>query len=156
MVILGIDPGSRRMGYGLVRKTGARVEFLAAGLVPIQSATDPAALQEAAAGMRELCRKWQPELVAIEKLYFAKNRRTGLAVAQARGAILTVCAEHNLLIEEYTPREIKLGLAGNGGADKRAVLKMVRLILNKPDLKLIDDASDALGIALYAGQRFRY
>ena len=86
--------------------------------------------------------------MAIEKLFFAKNTKTALAVAQARGVILLATKERGIRIKEYTPNEVKLGVTGYGFADKKAVLKMVRLILRKQNLKVIDDASDALALAI--------
>jgi crossover junction endodeoxyribonuclease RuvC len=89
-------------------------------------------------------------VVAIEKLFFAKNQKTAIAVAQSRGVVLLATKEQGIRIKEYTPNEVKLGVTGYGFADKKAVLKMVRLILNKGDLKVIDDASDALALAIFA------
>lgn len=94
--------------------------------------------------------KHKPDVLAIEKLYFAKNQKTALAVAQARGVILLAGKEHGLRIREYAPNEVKIGVTGYGAADKKAVLKMVRLILKRPDLSVIDDASDALALAILA------
>ena len=89
-------------------------------------------------------------MLGIEKLFFAKNQKTAMAVAQARGAILLAAEEAGLTIKEYAPNEVKLGIAGYGFADKKAILKMVRLMLKKPDLAVIDDASDALALAIMA------
>jgi crossover junction endodeoxyribonuclease RuvC len=88
--------------------------------------------------------------MGIEKLYFAKNQKTAIAVAQARGVVLLSVGEHGIPVKEYTPNEVKSGITGYGFSDKKAVLKMVRLILGKHDLKIIDDASDALAIAIVA------
>jgi crossover junction endodeoxyribonuclease RuvC len=148
MTILGIDPGSRRIGYGLVRREGKRLTYLAAGILPIRSATDPDALMETKRGIAALVEAWRPECLSIERLYFTKNRTTGIQVAQARGVVLAACAEEGLAIREFTPNEIKLKLTGFGGADKKAVAKMVRLVLGEPSLALIDDAMDALGMAI--------
>jgi crossover junction endodeoxyribonuclease RuvC len=151
MVVLGIDPGSRRMGFGLVRHAGRELEFLAAGTLPIRSGQDAEALAEAKAALAELVSSWRPDLAAVEKIFFSKNRRTAIQVAQARGVALAACAELGLPIRELTPTEMKSALTGYGSADKRAVLKMVRLLLRAPELKVIDDASDALGLAIVAG-----
>jgi crossover junction endodeoxyribonuclease RuvC len=150
MITLGIDPGTRRVGYGLVRNERGVLEFIAAGILKIESADDPGALVETKREIDMLIRKYKPSAVAVEKLFFAKNQKTALAVAQARGVILLAACESKVPIQEYTPNEVKLGVTGYGFADKKAVLKMVRLILNKQDLKIIDDASDALALAILA------
>ncbi len=148
MVSLGIDPGTRRIGYGIIEKEHADVRFVAAGILEIASADDIPALQETKKGIDKLIKKYQPDVLAIEKLFFAKNQKTAIAVAQARGVILLSAAECGICVKEYAPNEIKSGIAGYGFADKKAMLKMVRLILGKRDLKVIDDASDALAIAI--------
>jgi crossover junction endodeoxyribonuclease RuvC len=148
MIALGIDPGSRRIGYGVVECDGPDVTFVAAGILAITSADDISALEETKKGVDALIKKYRPDVMAIEKLFFAKNTKTALAVAQARGVILLATKERGIRIKEYTPNEVKLGVTGYGFADKKAVLKMVRLILRKQNLKVIDDASDALALAI--------
>jgi crossover junction endodeoxyribonuclease RuvC len=148
MIALGIDPGSRRVGYGVVECSGSAITFVTAGILDIVSADDISALEETKKGLDSLIKKHRPDVVAIEKLFFAKNTKTALAVAQARGVILLATKERGVRIKEYTPNEVKSGVAGYGHADKKAVLKMVRLILNKKDLAIIDDASDALALAI--------
>lgn len=155
MVILGIDPGSRRIGYGVIRQEGRSARYLGAGLLRITSKEDAGALVETKAGIEDLIAEWEPGAIAIEKIYFVKNRSTGIQVAQARGVILSACTQSGVPVFEYTPNEVKAGLTGYGLADKKAMDKMVRLILNQPGLKLIDDAMDALGIALVASERLR-
>jgi crossover junction endodeoxyribonuclease RuvC len=148
MIVLGIDPGTRRIGYGIVRKDGGAARFVAAGILDIVGIDDISALAETKKGVDALIKKHKPDALAVEKLYFAKNQKTALAVAQARGIIILSAHEHGLPIREYAPNEIKLGVAGYGFADKIAMLKMVKLILGEPELEVIDDASDALAIAI--------
>ena len=151
MIALGIDPGSRRIGYGIVeKKDDNTLRFVAAGTLEIASADDVAALAETKKGLAALIKKYKPDVMGIEKLFFAKNQKTAMAVSQARGVLLLGAHEANVPIREYTPNEIKLGITGYGFADKKAILKMVRLILGKHDLKVIDDASDALAGAIMA------
>ena len=150
MIALGIDPGTKRIGYGVVCKNGDTIVFVAAGLLNIKSLDDIGALAETKRGVDGLIKKYNPDVVGIEKLYFAKNQKTAIAVAQARGVILLSLNEKKMPIKEYSPNEVKLSVAGYGFADKKAVLKMVRLILGKHDLKVIDDASDALAMAIVA------
>lgn len=153
MISLGIDPGTRRVGYGIVRREGNALFFVAAGILKITGTDDVTALTETKAGVDKLILKYRPAVVGIEKLYFAKNQKTAIAVAQARGVILLSAHERKVPINEYTPNEVKLGVTGYGFADKKAVLKMVRLILGKQDIKVIDDASDALALAIMAAGR---
>lgn len=152
MKVLGIDPGSRRIGYGIV-EGGARPVMVDAGLIPITASSDAPALVELRQRLAGLIRQHKPDLVAVERLFFTKNRTTGIAVGQARGTILECAASLGMRIAELTPNEVKQGVTGSGNADKRAVAKMVRLILGRSDLDLIDDAMDALAIALVASQR---
>jgi crossover junction endodeoxyribonuclease RuvC len=153
MVILGIDPGTVRAGYGVVRREAQDARLVAAGTLQVPEGGKGAdLLQSIRDSFCRLCAEHKPDMLAIEKLYFSKNRKTAMAVAEARGVILFAAKEQGLLIREYSPTEVKAGITGYGGADKRAVLKMVRLILRSPDLAVIDDASDALALALLAGQ----
>jgi crossover junction endodeoxyribonuclease RuvC len=152
MIILGIDPGSRRIGYGVV-ETGNPPVVRGVGIFTITKKDNPAALSELRQGLERLIKIHAPTHLAIEKLFFLKNRTTGIAVAEARGVILVAAQEAGLIIHEYSPNEIKLALTGDGGADKKAVSKMVRLLVKLPPEKLVDDATDALGIALVAAQR---
>lgn len=156
MIILGIDPGSRRVGYGLIKQSGGhKLELLDAGLLPIKSESEEGALLEIRLGLLNLISKNSPGILVIEKLFFSRNQKTAIAVAQARGVIILTCAEKGLKVYEVSPNEVKSGIGGYGLADKRAVLKMVRLILGRPDLKLIDDASDALAIAVFGAGKLR-
>jgi crossover junction endodeoxyribonuclease RuvC len=149
MISLGIDPGTRRIGYGIIeKKKDNSVCFLAAGILDIKSTNNTAALAETKKGVAALLKKYKPDVFAIEKLYFAKNQKTALTVAEARGVIMLAAYETGVPIKEYTPNEIKLGITGYGFADKKAVLKMVQLILGEHNLKIIDDASDALAVAI--------
>ncbi len=152
MIILGIDPGSRRIGYGIIRASGAPPSILAAGILKIRSLDSAGALNEAHQETLALIRKYRPEILGIEKLYFAKNRKTAIGVAQARGVIVALAIRQGLEVLEYSPSEVKSGVAGYGLADKQAVAKMVRAIFGKPNLRVIDDASDALAVAYLASR----
>jgi crossover junction endodeoxyribonuclease RuvC len=145
---LALTPGTRRIGYGLIKCEGNTLEFITAGILSIETNTDASALQEAKRGMDALIKKYQPDTIAVEKIFFSKNQKTAIAVAQARGVILLSARESNLPLQEFTPNEVKMGVTGYGNADKKAVLKMVRLILGRQDLSMIDDASDALALAI--------
>jgi crossover junction endodeoxyribonuclease RuvC len=151
MISLGIDPGTRRIGYGVVEKNDRNeIRFVAAGILKITGTDDVMALAETKREIAAVIEKYHPDIVGIEKLYFAKNQKTALAVAQARGVLILAAYESGIPVREYAPNEIKLGITGYGFADKKAILKMVRLLLDKADLKIIDDASDALAGAIMA------
>ncbi len=136
------------MGFGVIRIEKGEITLLEAGLLDITATEDALALLQSRKHLEKLISKYNPEVLAIEKLYFAKNQKTALAVAHARGVVLVTAKEHGLIIREYSPTEVKMNLAGYGQADKSSVLKMVRLMLHAPNLKVIDDASDAIAIAI--------
>ena len=150
LTVLGIDPGTRRIGYGVISKQQSSISLIDAGLLPIKATDDHEALTETKKSIDALLRRFHPDVLATEKLFFAKNRKTALQVAQARGVIILAGIEAGIPIKEYAPNEIKAALTGYGSADKSAVLKMVRLILKDPSLSVIDDVSDAIGIAIVA------
>lgn len=150
MVILGIDPGTHRVGYGLIESSRRDCRYLTAGILSLGRAEPHSQLQRIKQELDSLIQTFRPEALAIEKLFFTKNQKTGIAVAQARGVILLAAAEHSLSLAEFGPSEMKAHLTGNGTADKLSVLKMVRLSLKCPSLNVIDDASDALALALVA------
>lgn len=149
MIILGIDPGTQRVGYGVVRKTAGRLECLAAGILAVRGEHPLLDIKKETA---RLIARFKPEVFAVEKIFFSRNQKTAMRVAEARGVLMVTALEKGLVVREYAPNEIKLGVAGYGQADKKAVLKMVRLILRAPHLMVIDDASDALAIAIFAAQ----
>ena len=154
-IILGIDPGTSRIGYGVIKKERGALIFLDAGILKVKNPNPQRALLEIKKGLESLIKKWRPDMLAVEKLYFSKNQKTAIEVAQARGVIILAGLEAGIEIREYSPNEIKSGVAGYGFADKKAVAKMVNLILRTPRLKIIDDASDALAIAIFAAQKER-
>lgn len=150
MVILGIDPGSRRIGYGAINASRRDPVLLEVGVFMITKKDEPAALEELRRKMEGLIERIRPDILAVEKLYFLKNKTSGVQVAQARGVILGIGAECGIEIREYAPNEVKAAIAGYGFADKKAIAKMVRIILKEPGLKAIDDATDALAVAIMA------
>ena len=156
MTILGIDPGTSRIGYGLIGKDRGAIKFLDAGILKIKTSGKEHSLAQIKNGIDSLIKKWRPGVLAVEKLYFSKNQKTAMEVAQARGVILLAGLEAGIEVREYSPNEIKSGVAGYGFADKKAIAKMVNLILRTPRLKIIDDASDALAIAIFAAQKDKF
>jgi len=147
MVILGIDPGTSRVGYGIISDK-PQLKLLDAGILKITANDNTKRLLETKKQIRILIKRFKPGVMAIEKLYFMRNQKTAMSVAEARGVVLLCAAESKLKIKEFGPNEIKAGITGYGLSDKKAVLKMVRLILKEPGLKAVDDASDALAAAI--------
>ena len=150
MKILGIDPGTTRIGYGLIENAG-ELKLLDYGIIEIERGADRSlALAER---FQALLQKKRPDLVAIEKLYFAKNKKTALSVAESRGILVLKTKEAGLPLVEYAPMEIKMATTGYGASDKKAVATMVKRFLKINELKGHDDAHDALAIAITAAGR---
>lgn len=153
MIVLGLDPGTTRIGYGLIEAQGDKLFHLGSGLLKVPPAKDGGGLAAAEKDLTRLLTRWQPERAGIEKLFFAKNQKTGLAVAETRGVLLNTLYKKGVAIIEIAPTEVKLAVAGDGRADKKAVAKMVELFLDLPPQKTLDDVSDALAIAIAVSRR---
>jgi crossover junction endodeoxyribonuclease RuvC len=150
MLILGIDPGTARTGYGIIQnKAGGSIQLVEYGVIQTQ-ADDPMSgrLLEIFYALRELIKKHQLESAAVEKIFFQRNVSTAMSVGQARGVVLLALAEAGLEIEEYTPNDIKLAITGYGSADKGQVQRMVKALLNLETIPKPDDAADALAVAI--------
>jgi len=148
MKILGIDPGSSRLGYGLIEKRGSQLKFLKAGTLEVEESDPNQKLLYLAKDLKKIMANFRPSLVAIEKIYFSKNVKTAIEVAQARGLIIFLVLDQQIPIVEISPQQAKSAVTSYGAADKGAVAKMVSLLLNRPNLKELDDATDALAIAI--------
>ncbi|MBI4992403.1 MAG: crossover junction endodeoxyribonuclease RuvC [Candidatus Harrisonbacteria bacterium] len=155
MIILGIDPGSTRIGYGII-ENNKNLELIDYGVIEVKRKESALLLKEIAAKLSDLIQKYKPELAGIEKLYFSKNVKTGIEVAQARGAIILEISRHQIPIKEFSPSEIKIAVTNYGLADKKSVAKMVSRILNVEKLGGFDDASDALAIAITTAMHKEY
>ena len=157
MVILGIDPGSTRIGYGLVESMGGSLLYHEGGLLSApQTSVGGERLLAIQRDLDDLLQRTRPERVGIEKLFFSRNRRTALPVAEARGVIVATVLRASIPLVELTPSEVKLSVTGDGQATKEGVAKMVRLLLKLPPQKFIDDVTDAIAIAIAAsGSRWK-
>ncbi len=154
MIILGIDPGSTRAGYGVInfpQKGGQKPEFIDGGIIQVFSKDKSQRLVDLKNSLIPIIKKFSPDVAGIEKLYFVKNMKTALEVAQSRGVIMMCLQENKIPMEEFTPLEVKQGVCGYGNADKIAVTKMVKRILKIEDLNQPDDVYDALAIAIISG-----
>jgi crossover junction endodeoxyribonuclease RuvC len=153
MIILGLDPGTAIVGWGIVDAVGNTTRCPGYGVITTdKSMTDSQRLLAIANGVEKLLDEYKPELVSIEKLFFSKNVTTAMTVSQARGVLMYVCERQGIPIVSYTPNEVKLALTGYGNADKSQMQKMVQLLLKLPTLPKPDDAADAVAIALIAAQ----
>ena len=156
MLILGIDPGSRHTGYGLVEKDGDRLRAVEHGRFSCASSMPlPQRLHRLSQELERLIDRAQPDAVALETPFHGLNSRSLIVLAQARGALLAAIAARDLEILEYSPAEVKSAVSGNGRADKRQVATMVRLILEVED-RASADATDALAVAICCAQRYRF
>jgi len=149
--ILGIDPGTATTGFAVIERIGGEVHALDFGVVSTRPKI-PAEerLLEIAENISELLELHQPDLVAVESLFFFKNQTTAFAVAQARGVILLEIARFKVPLVEITPLQVKRAIAGYGKADKQQVQKMVKEIFSLEKIPKPDDAADALAIAFAA------
>ena len=150
MKILAIDPGYDRLGIAVLEKQkGGKETYIFSECFKtskdVAHANRLAALAEE---IQKVIKKWNPEALAIEKLFLATNHKTAMSVSEARGTILSTCAEVGLKAFEYSPPQIKLAVCGNGAADKKSIMKMVPLLLSIPQSVKIDDEFDAIAIGL--------
>jgi crossover junction endodeoxyribonuclease RuvC len=156
MIILGIDPGTAALGYGVVERTGGRLRPVDFGCVTtIPSDPLPSRLLEIHGAVVDLIETHRPALVAVERLFFSRNAQTAFGVGQARGVVLLAAAQAGLPVREPTPSEVKSAVAGHGTADKEQVGRMVALILGLAAAPTPDDAADALAVAIWAANRER-
>lgn len=152
MRILGIDPGFAILGYGVVDMKGNRFSPCGYGAVTTEAGMEmPDRLKHLYSCLMELIAEYQPEVAAIEELFFNKNTKTALLVGQARGVAILACANSGLPIYEYTPLQIKQALVGYGRAEKAQVQIMVKTILNLKEIPKPDDTADALAAAVCHG-----
>lgn len=156
MIVLGIDPGTAALGYGVVERTGGSLRMVDVGCV-VTSPDETLGrrlqiIHDAVSGLIETHR---PVLVGVERLFFSKNAQTAFGVGQARGVVLLAAAQHDIDIREATPNEVKSAVTGYGAADKAQVGRMVATILGLAEVPTPDDAADALAVAICVANRER-
>ena len=145
--ILGVDPGSRVTGYGLIEVAGSRQRCVAHDVIRLPERPLEQRLLLLLTGLRELIAEHRPDEVAMEEVFVRRNVASALVLGQARGAALCAVAEAGLPLHEYAPASIKLAVAGSGRAEKAQIQRMVRVLLNLPKAPA-EDAADALACAL--------
>ncbi len=149
MRVLGVDPGTATTGYGVVEETEEGLRALAYGVVTTPAGQPlPQRLQTIYRELVRLAQEFSPDEAAVEELYFSVNVRTAMSVGQARGVALLALADAGLTVAEYSPLVVKQALTGYGGADKRQMQEMVRMLLGLPEAPRPDDAADALAVAI--------
>lgn len=151
MIVLGIDPGTATIGFGVVEKTKIAKKIKVADYGCIK--TDPKMtvgkrLEKLSEGIEKLIKIHRPDLLAIENLYFFKNIKTALPVSQAKGVILLMAEKSKVPVQEFTPPQVKMTITGYGKAEKKQVQKMVGIVLGLKEAIKSDDAADALGVAI--------
>ena len=148
MRILGIDPGYGRLGYAVIDVARGKAAPVSFGVVTTEAKGKTGErLLEIAADVRAVLKKYQPEKMVIEELFFAKSVTTALKVAEVRGVMFLLAAEAGIPVVEVKPNAVKLAMTGYGKADKKQMMQMVKVVFGLEKLPKIDDAADALAIA---------
>jgi len=148
-IILGIDPGLATTGYAFIKETKPNIEIIDYGIISTPAKMEfSERLKKIHQDLKLLIKKFKPQVIVVENIYFAKNAKTALQVGQARGVILLTAILYKLPLYEFTPLQVKQAVCGYGQADKCQVQKMVKNILKLKEIPKPDDAADALAIAL--------
>ena len=153
-IILGIDPGYAILGYGVISLQGNKMQVMDYGVVEtVKEEKFPERLDRLYTATKLLIRKFTPDCVVFEELFFARNTKTAMYVASARGVTVLAAQQENLPLYEYTPMQIKQAVCGNGHADKKQVQEMVKRLLGLEKIPRPDDAADGLAAAIcHSGQ----
>ncbi len=146
-VILGIDPGSRKTGFGIINYVSGRSEYLTSGVIRLPGGDLPERLRVIYESVTELVLLHCPEQLAVEQVFMAKSAGSALKLGQARGAAIVACVAQKMAVAEYSARQIKQAVVGTGAADKSQVQHMVKMLLKLP-AEPQEDAADALAAAL--------
>lgn len=156
LVVAGFDPGTARLGFGVVTGDDESQALDYGVIETAASAPMPERLKQLYEKVGEILRTYTPGVCAIEQLFFSRNVTTALSVGQARGIVMLAAAQANIPVVEYTPAEVKQAVSGYGKADKAQMQEMVRLILRLREVPYPDDAADALAVALCHVQSARF
>lgn len=150
MIILGIDPGYDRMGCAVLEKSASTTDKLiySTCFISDKKLSQGERLFFLGKKLGEIIKKYKPDIMAVEKLFFTKNQKTAMGVAEARGMILYLASSYKIPARELTPLQIKIALTGYGRAEKQQVQKMVKVILKLKNTPKYDDETDAIAIAM--------
>ena len=146
-LVLGIDPGSRITGYGLIDVQGSRLSYVDCGCIRTEESALPARLKKIFDGLSQLVETHRPSQAAIEEVFVGRNASSALKLGQARGAAMAACLQSKLEVSEYSARQVKQAVVGTGAAQKGQVQHMVKALLGISDT-LAEDAADALAVAI--------
>lgn len=156
MRIIGIDPGTGILGFGVIEYDNRKAKLVDAGVIrtPVKQA-DSDRLLTIFNELNQLIKELKPKVMAVEKLFFSQNVTTAMSVSQARGIVLLLGKQHKLELHEYTPQEVKQALTGYGKADKKQMQEMVRMTLGLKTVPKPDDAADAIAAAICCSMNMR-
>lgn len=156
MIILGIDPGIGRCGWGIIEIVNSKLKIVNSGCVETKAGTKiEDRLLLISSEIESFIKRYKPDVMSIEELFFGANSKTALTVGQARGVILLSAATNKIPVAIYTPLQVKMALTGYGRADKNQIAQMVKVILKLEKIPKIDDTSDALAVAITHAFNFR-
>jgi crossover junction endodeoxyribonuclease RuvC len=149
LTIMGIDVGTATTGWGVITKNGNILKMRDYGIIATDKALElPQRLVEIYQNLSELLQEFEPDFVAVESIFFAKNQTTVISVSEARGVILLALEQYHARIKEFTPMQVKKSVAGYGKADKKQVQQMVKVLLKLEDIPKPDDAADGLALCI--------
>lgn len=154
-LILGIDPGSRKTGFGIINTVNGRHEYVASGVIRLKEDTLPERLKIIYQNLSEVIKEYCPQQVAIEQVFMAKSAGSALKLGQARGAAVVAAVSHDLPVAEYEAKKIKQSVVGNGGADKTQVQHMIKQLLKLSGTPQ-EDAADALAVAICHANTYQH
>src|SRR5688572_22130916 len=146
-IILGIDPGSRKCGYGVINTVGTRLEYVASGVIKVDTLEFAARLQAIFENISEIITEYQPQIAAVEEVFMGKSASSALKLGHARGAAMVACTNHKLEVFEYATRKIKQAVVGTGVAEKEQMQHMIKTLLKLSEVPR-EDAADALSVAV--------
>lgn len=150
-IILGIDPGLASTGYGVIETCQGRTSIIDYGCISTEPKTSfEKRLDQIHQQLQKIIKKYQPDLFAVEELFFAKNAKTALLVGQARGVVILTAIQNHLPISQFTPLQVKQSVTGYGRADKKQIQQMIKILLCLKEKPWPDDAADALAVAICA------
>lgn len=157
MRVMGIDPGTRAAGYGVVDSVGSRLAFVDSGTVRAKAAATPAMrLRQVFEGLRGAIARHGPAVVSVEEVFYGVNAAAALRMGEGRGVALLAAALENVEVAEYAPAVVKKAVTGNGRARKEQVQEMVRILLGMPKAPATDHEADALALAICHCNRLRF
>ncbi len=146
-IILGIDPGSQKTGFGLIAVDGRQHRYISSGVIRLPKGPLPERLNVIYRSLKSLIEEYQPAEAAVEEVFMAKSAGSALKLGQARGAAVVACVSADVVVAEYTARQIKKAVVGTGAANKQQIQHMVRVLLKLPAAPQ-EDAADALAAAI--------